>query len=78
MATKTTVAVQANERTYLVEVYVVEPGVKAVELDGTVIAYLTRAPGLNVRVERVGNGWDRRTLVSMPLALRWAVIGAIA
>lgn len=70
--------VTINRTVHLVEVVTVEPGIKAVELEGTVIAYLSRAPGLNVRVELVGNGWDRRTFVSEPLALRWAVLGAIA
>jgi len=63
---------------YRVGVATVEPGVQALDLDGVTIAYATRAGGAGVRIERTVGDRSTRTLPSVPLALRWAVIGAVA
>ena len=61
-----------------VGVTTVEPGLQALDLDGATIAYVTRAGGGCIRVERTVGDRSTRTLPSVPLALRWAVVGAVA
>ena len=73
-----TETVRLGGETYRVQVSPVEPGVQSVRLGGEVIAYATRAGGGCVRVERTLGDYATRVLPSAPLALYWAVKGAVA